>query len=443
MLRVEEALRAVATAAGAPRCRRETVPLPAARGRVLAEDVRMDHDVPPFPRATMDGFAATADDLAGAVADLRVVGRVLAGRTFPRPLARGETVAVMTGAPVPAGTSAVVPVERSVPLEGPVGAERRVRLPGPVPPGQHVAARGETVAAGAVVLRAGTVVTPAVVGGLAVAGAATVAVAARPSVAVLATGDELVPVDARPGPASIRESNGAALVAQVEAHGGVAVPFGIVPDAAPALRAAVERALACDLVVLSGGVSVGDRDLVPAVLRDAGVTPVFHRWAVKPGGPLWFGHRGDTLVFGLPGNPAATFVGFELLVAPALGTRLGRPFAPRPTVTAVPAGRWPAPSARRVFLPVAVAPGPDGRLVATPVRSTGSGDPFALAGADGLGVVPETGAPVGPTCGAPAPVGPGPAVPSDGPRAVGPTVDVVLLGAPGMLRGAPHAEGSA
>lgn len=429
---VVEAQRAVEAAAGAPRRRVEHVPLADALGRVLAEDVAIDHDVPPFHRATMDGFAVRAADLAGPSADLEVVGRVHAGEARATPLAAGEAVAIMTGAPLPPGADTVVPVERATPLAGAGGAPTRVRLPGPVRPGDCVARRGEQVATGAVVARAGATVTPAVVGVLATAGAARVAVAARPTVAIVCTGDELVSADARPGPAAIRDGNGHTLAAQARRAGAVATYLGIVRDDPAALREAFATGLAYDVLLVSGGVSLGDRDLVPEALLSAGVTPRFHRWAVKPGGPLWFGARGDTLVFGLPGNPAATFVGFELLVAPALAVRLGRSFAPRATVRAAFAGRLPAPGPRRQFVPVrlvAASVGAPG-LVATPVRSLGSGDPFALAAADGFAVVPESGAPPPATCGAPhAASAAGPA-PAEGVVVDVVPIDVALDGGP-------------
>ena len=157
------------------------------------------------------------------------------------------------------------------------------------------------------------------------------------------------------------------------------------------MRAALGAALGADILLVTGGVSVGEKDLVPGILESLGVERLFHRWAVKPGGPLWFGRKGATLVFGLPGNPVAAFVGFELLVAPVIETRLGRPFAPRRTLRARPTGPLPAPIPRRQYVPVSLdrSTSPIG---ASPVRWSGSGDPFGLARADALAVVPEAGA---------------------------------------------------
>ena len=202
--------------------------------------------------------------------------------------------------------------------------------------------------------------------------------------------DELVSADRRPGPVEIRDSNGHALLTQTIAAGGDGTYRGPVKDDADSLRSAIAAALSADVVLLTGGVSVGEKDLVPGLLEELGVTRLFHRWAVKPGGPLWFGRKGATLVFGLPGNPAAAFTGFELLVAPAIDARLGRPFAARRTVRARPAAPLPGPISRRQYVPVRLdlASSP---AVATPVRWSGSGDPFGLAKADGLAVVVAAG----------------------------------------------------
>jgi molybdopterin molybdotransferase len=390
MLTVEQALEVVAAALGAPAVRRETVPLARALGRVLAEDVAMDHDVPPFTRATMDGYAVRSADARAAPASLRVVGVVTAGSSLGRAVGPGEAARITTGAPLPAGADAVVAVERT---RLPSGGDGPVEVLEPARASQNVAFAGEQARTAEVVARAGTRVSPGTVGVLGVAGRAEVVVAAPPRVAILCTGDELVPVGTRPGPSQIRDSNGYALAAQVASAGGAPAYAGAVRDDVDALSRAVRDALASsDFVCLSGGVSMGERDFVPAVLEGAGVERLFHRWAVKPGGPLWAGRRGGTLVFGLPGNPAATFVGFEVLVVPALRARLGLPFAARRTVPATWAGAAPRPIDRRQYVPVALERDASG-LRARPVRWKGSGDPFGLAAADALAVVHE-GAPV-------------------------------------------------
>ncbi len=395
MLSPEEALslvsRAVQDAASAAGRRAERVPLADALGRTLAEDVATDGDAPPFDRATMDGFAVRAADTRDAGAPLSVVSRLVAGASPSVAVGPGQAIAITTGSPLPAGADAVVPLEATDAVGSRRGAETTVSVRTGVAPGQNVARRGEQARQGQVVVPAGALVRPATVGVLAAAGKATVLVAARPRVAIVATGDELVSVDRKPGASQIRDSNGHALVAQVTKAGGIAAYSGPVPDERAALRAAVEAGLAADVLLVTGGVSLGERDLIPGVLEACGVERVFHKWAVKPGGPLWFGRRGRTLVYGLPGNPAAAFVGFEVLAVPTLRVLLGRPFAPRATLRAAFEGKPPKASPRRQYVPVTL--GSRGVvLVARPVSWTGSGDPFGLAKADALAVIPEVGA---------------------------------------------------
>jgi molybdopterin molybdotransferase len=288
----------------------------------------------------------------------------------------------MTGAPVPEGADAVVPVEKAR-FEG-----GSVLLPASAPEA-HVVERGDHVRSGERVLSRGRVVGAGDVGALATAGRASVAVVARPRVAVLGTGSELVDVARRPGPGQIRNSNGFSLLAQAVVHGAEPVALGTVGDDLGALRAAVRRGLAADVLVLSGGVSRGELDLVPGALEAEGVRCAFHRWRVQPGGPLWFGARGGRPVFGLPGNPAASFVGFEILVVPVLRALLGRPFAPRGALRARWEGPWSGPADRRRFRPARLVCETGGALRAEPVPWKGSGDPFGVARGDVLVVLPE------------------------------------------------------
>lgn len=382
MRTVEEALELLAHAAGAPRRTVVPVPLAASLGRILATDVVMDHDVPPFRRAAMDGFAVRAAEVAIG-ATFRITQAVMAGDDPHVPVPAGEAARIMTGAPVPDGADAVVPVEWTTEENDTVTVQTLPREPGNVVP------RGAHVQAGAVVAAAGTAILPATLGALASAGCAEVPVARRPRVAILGTGAELVPVEQAPGPGAIRNSNSATLVGQCLRVGVEPVDLGIATDEVEPLRASIRAGLAHDVLLLSGGVSMGDKDLVPAALEAEGVRCVFHRWGVQPGGPLWCGVKGDTLVFGLPGNPAATFVGFEVLVIPALRTRLGLPFAPRRTLHARYEGPWGKPGPRRRFRPVTLAADAHGALVATAAPWRGSGDPFGLAGGDALAVLTE------------------------------------------------------
>jgi molybdopterin molybdotransferase len=300
----------------------ENTPLFAsALGRVLATDVAADLDSPPFTKSMMDGYAVrSADAIPGA--DLRVVEEVPAGAMPNRAVGPGEAVRLFTGAPVPDGADAVVMQEKTEPLNG-----GRVRIADPaVSPGRNVLARGKEMTVGEVVIATGTVLSPAAIGLLAVVGKTSVSAYPAPRVNVLATGNELVEPNARPGPGQIRNSNGPMLVAQAARAGATPRNLGIARDETAHLAAMIREGLAtADVLLLAGGVSVGAFDLVPRALADEGVKSHFHHVRMKPGKPLFFGSRDDTLVFGLPGNPVSSFIGFELFVRPALRVLAGHP----------------------------------------------------------------------------------------------------------------------
>ena len=289
-------------------------PLDAALGHVLAEDVTSDLDMPPFDKSMMDGYAVRVGDLPGGEGTLTVIEEFTAGQTPKRALAPGQAARIMTGAPIPDGTEAVVQVERTQPA----GDNRVWMNDAALKAGQNILTRGREMRAGEVVVPRGALLRPQEIGVLATVGRGSVQVVPRPKVAVLPTGDEIVEVDTRPGPGQIRNGNGFTLAAQVARAGGVPASLGIVRDTADDLRAKIEPALQYDIVLLSGGVSAGKLDLVPAVLQELRVEPHFHKVEMKPGKPLVFGTRGRTLVFGLPGNPVSTFVCFELFVRPAM-----------------------------------------------------------------------------------------------------------------------------
>jgi molybdopterin molybdotransferase len=287
----------------------EEVPLEAAAGRFLAEPAPAAVDLPPFASSAMDGFALRAAD---APATLPVVERIAAGRPAARPLAPGEAAAIATGGAVPEGADAVIPIEYVV------ARDNQVEIPDSVAVGANVRPRGGDVRAGDVVVPAGAQLGPAQLGALAAAGVAVVTCRRRPRAALLNTGTEL----RRPGeplsPGQIYEANGPMLEAQLRSAGAEVERLPPVEDDPTAHREALARALEADLVVTSGGVSVGPHDLVRRAEADLGVEEVFWRVAVKPGKPISFGVRGATLVFGLPGNPVSSLVGFELFVRPAV-----------------------------------------------------------------------------------------------------------------------------
>ena len=287
----------------------EPVPIGEAAGRVAAEDARASVDLPPFASSAMDGFAVRSEDLPGP---LLISGESAAGRPYEGRLESGCAVAISTGAVVPESADAVVPIERVV------RSENRVKISHAIEPGAHVRPRGGDVAAGEVVVPAGTTFTPARLAAAAAAGVPVVSCRRRPRVSVLATGSELVSPGEELRPGQIYEANGLMLGSALVASGAQVVVEPIAADDEAVLREVLERGLACDVLVTSGGVSVGEHDLVRAVERELGVEEVFWRVSIKPGKPVSFGVRGDTLVFGLPGNPVSALVGCELFVKPAL-----------------------------------------------------------------------------------------------------------------------------
>ena len=287
----------------------EGVPVWEAAGRVTSAPVRALVDLPPFPSSAMDGFAVRAADLPGT---LPVVEQIAAGRPASRGLGAGEAMAISTGGVVPYGADSVVPIEYVV------SNGNSIDVAEPVAIGAHVRPRGGDVAAGEVVVDGSVRIGPVQLGALAAAGLAAVVCARRPRVAILATGSELT----RPGddlrPGQVYESNGLMLAASLAAAGADIELLPAVADDEAAHRAALERGLAADVLVTSGGVSVGPHDLVRQIEAELGVEEVFWRVAIKPGKPVSFGVRGGTLVFGLPGNPVSSLVGCELFAKPAV-----------------------------------------------------------------------------------------------------------------------------
>ena len=379
MIPVEEALEIVLREAGALPA--EEVALDDALARVLAEDVISDVDLPPFDRAAMDGFALRAADVAAAPAALEVVGEVRAGQWPDLTVGSGQAVRIMTGAPLPPGADAVQQVERTQPLD-----EFRVTILGAVVAGANVAPRGSEARTGDLLLARGRVIDPAAIAVLASAGKARVRVARRPVVALLVTGDEIVPVSATPAPGQIRNSNGPAVAAQARLAGATVRLLGVAPDRQDAIAEALGAGLTADVLVVSGGVSAGDYDLVEPALLELGATFLFTKVAIKPGAPLVFGRRGETLVFGLPGNPVSAQVTFDLFVRPALLKMQGARVLGRPRLEVVLAAAVKNRSGRKSHQPARVR-FEAGRLVARPLRSMGSGDLAAHARANALVVI--------------------------------------------------------
>ncbi|HMN87870.1 MAG TPA: molybdopterin molybdotransferase MoeA, partial [Bauldia sp.] len=361
----------------------ETVPLSDADGRTLAAPLAARRDQPPFPASAMDGYAVRAAD-ATVGARLRVTGIAAAGHAFAGSVGPGEAVRIFTGAPVPAGADAILIQEDADAAEGHV-----VSRDTPVA-GQHVRPRGFDFAAGATLLEPGRVLGMREVALAAAMGAATVPVRRRPVVAMLATGDELVPVGALPAADQIFASNGFGLAAFVRAAGGVALDLGIALDRLPDIEAAVEGAIAApaDVLVTLGGASVGDHDLVQAALKARGMALDFWRVAMRPGKPLMFGRIGAMRVLGLPGNPVSSLVGAILFLRPLLAALLGQGQAD-PSVPAVAGAAVPAnDTVRQDYLRAVSTLDATGRTVVTPRGKQDSSALATLAAADCLLIRP-------------------------------------------------------
>jgi molybdopterin molybdotransferase len=357
------------------------LPLSDALGLTLGEPVCTDLDDPPFDRALMDGYAVRSADLAAGSATLRVVGSLGAGAVADRTLQAGEALRINTGAPVPAGADAVVMVERSTLSDD--GAT--VRLTDTPSPGQSITPRATHMSAGDEVLSAGTMLGPAQVAAAATAGAAQVVVYRRPRVAVLVTGNELVAIDTRPGPGQIRNSNGYAMAGLVREAGCELVELGIAGDNPDLLTRKIDEGLRADVLCITGGISMGQYDLVPDVLRACGVTFALRKIAVRPGKPTIFGRSAaGNYVFALPGNPVSCLVGFRLFVAPLLRGIQGGSTAPPAVVSARLTEPMRNNGGRQAYIPAWVEVSGDGTLEARPVAWHGSGDPFGMATANGL-----------------------------------------------------------
>lgn len=365
----------------------EHVPLRAAAGRFLAADVAAAEDIPGFDNSAMDGYAVRAADVSGAgaahPARLRLVGESSAGHPAGRALGTGEAIGISTGAVVPAGADAVVRVEDTS-RDG-----EDVLVAAAVAPGNNIRRAGEDVRAGAKVLSAGTRVGASELGALASVGHPATSCVRRPRVAVRLTGDELVEPGEPLGPGQIRDSNAYAVPALASAAGAEVDSVELVPDRLDGTVAALDRALGADVVVVCGGVSVGEHDHVRPALEQLGVERVFWRVALKPGKPTFFGVAvGGKLVFGLPGNPVSAMVTFLLFVRPALlALQGGEPSVPR--LTGVLTSDYAKVGGRAEAIRVRLEPAEVGWL-ATPTGPQGSHVLTSMLGADGLAILPAT-----------------------------------------------------
>lgn len=360
-----------------------------AAGFVLASSVSARIDSPPYDKALMDGYAVRAEDVVTIPRTLRVLEQVTAGQVPSQPVETGTATRIMTGAPLPGGADAVVPIEMTdSDFAADIVPDEVTIITGSWPSGRHVLRQAELMRAGETVLPAGHLLRSIEIGLLAEMGHTCVTVFPRPSVAIIATGDELVSPGTELGPGQIWNSNGAFLQAAAERMGLETINHGIVADQPAQLAHAVNTALECDVVLLTGGVSMGVHDHVPAVLRDAGVACLFHKVSLKPGKPIWCGIRqstgGSTLVFGLPGNPVSTLVCFELFVRPALLRLAGVDLPLDCRQQGVLSEEFQQRGDRPTCFPGSAQRDHDQRMVVTPLDWRGSADLRTLARANCL-----------------------------------------------------------
>jgi molybdenum cofactor synthesis domain-containing protein len=361
----------------------ERIQLDHAMGRVLAEDVCADIDLPPFDRARMDGYAVRSEDVASAPARLRAIGEIAAGASMAESLGPGEAVKIFTGAPIPQGADAVQKVEVTE-SDG-----QTVIIKEAVSPGQFITPRASEIAAGEIVARRGREVGPAEMAVLASFGYAQVEVARKPRVAVISTGSELVEVASKPVAAQIRNSNSYTISSYAERAGSIVTNLGTVKDSFEDTRKALaEAGRSRDVVITSGGVSMGDYDLVKSALEDLGAEIFFDRVRIRPGKPTVFARLGNTFFFGLPGNPVSTSVTFNVFARPALRRMQGAVDPLLPMVRAAVTHPIKDASGRRSYLPARLFI-EDGRALAEPLKWGGSSDLVAFMRANALIVVKE------------------------------------------------------
>jgi molybdopterin molybdotransferase len=382
VLSFEQARHVVLQHAAQLRCMRsQRLPLLQALGRTLAEDIPADRDYPPFHRATRDGYAVRSADLASVPVDLRLQGQIKAGSSFAGQVEAGDCVEIMTGAPVPRGADAVVMVEHTSANEDRVEIKRTVRRE------ENIVAAGSEAKRGDVVLRQGQRLTAAAVAVAASVGRAAVEVYQRPRVGILSTGDEVIKIESPPGPHQIRNSNAYSLAAQVVAAGGDPVRLRIAPDESAELRRLIEEGLRTDLLLLTGGVSMGKYDLAEEVLGELGAEFFFTGALIQPGRPVVFGRVGERYFFGLPGNPVSTMVTFKLFAKSIVEALSGAlPSALRFSKARLQAEFTTKPGLTR-FLPARLSGAPDDPTVEL-LSWKGSGDVFTVARADCFLVVP-------------------------------------------------------
>jgi len=354
-----------------------------ALGYVLAEDVISDIDMPPFDKSAMDGYAVKTADVKQVPARLAVIEEIPAGKVPQKKVASGQCAAIMTGAPVPEGADTVVMIEysRKDEREGYIIIEKGAGK------GENICFQGEDIKKSQTVLRAGTRLMPQHIGILASVGKTRLRAIRKPTFAVITTGSEIVEADQIPAAGQIRNSNAYSLQAQIIQAGYHVRYLGISVDKPGNLRQAIGKALTDDITLLSGGVSMGNYDLVPQVLKEMGAEIIFHNVAIKPGKPVLFAKLDRSLIFGVPGNPISTLIGYDKLILPAARKMAGEKILFRPTITAVLESDLKVKPGR-LGLRHAEIVHRDGKFYAEPVPTHGSADLLSTAQSNGIIIIP-------------------------------------------------------
>ena len=365
-----------------PRLSAENVDIAEVVGRVLAEDIIADMDMPPFDRSQMDGYAVIAAETENAPVKLKIVGESAAGRGWHNEMNAGEVVRIMTGAPVPTGADAVQKIELTNEADESVTIEKSVSV------GQSIVNQGAEIGKGEMIFPAGTIITENMIASLAAFGYSTVTVARRPRVTILPTGTEIVEVSEKPGADQIRNSNAVMLQTFADKY-GVASTLPIACDDINDLKNKIKSGIEnSDIIVITGGVSVGKYDLTKAALRDLGAEIFFERLRLKPGKPAVFARLGNALIFGLPGNPVSTAVTFYLFVRKAMLLMQGAARCDLKPGYAVLTKSGKGAKDRDSYLPATLKAGNGGRLFAEPLKWGGSSDFVGFARAEALIIVP-------------------------------------------------------
>ncbi len=362
----------------------EKVPLQNAQGLCLAENIKSDIDMPPYNRAAMDGYAVISKNTTKTPIDLVVVENIRAGYNPKKTIRNGQAAKIMTGSVVPKGADAVIKVEETKPSDN----DTHVCILKSINKGGNIAKKGEDLRAGKIVLRKGSRIRPAEIGTLATVGADTVQVFRVPRIGIISTGDELIPVEKKPKPWQIRNSNSHSLAAQVRRTITDVEILGIACDQKSKIRSLVQKGLKKDILILSGGVSMGEYDLVGGVLKDLGITILFEKVALRPGKPTVFGKIGDKVIFALPGNPVSTMVTFELFVRPAIKKMMGFKTYHNRIFLAELERDISMKKKRREFRP-ALLRYVENKWVVVPVDWHGSGDLFSTTKANCLLIIRE------------------------------------------------------